>query len=637
MSDLPRILRLPGFLNQKAEPYRQCEIITTGSDELLPIETMEAFLDEHGSELETVSPDSADSGEPNYPLARNVKAWTASHGYPGTIDTFRDGLVVNLPRCPLNHANHSSDSTVPGITVRENKLGFNCFGDQCANKHFRDLETAWGQSFAEFMGDTPPQVRGIAQAVDDPNRIATEWKQSLTVDYVPGIVIVDDELWFREGEKWTQPTPAKLSSMATARCQKEFNDDFLRRQSEAATVASIGDGKSVDSIRATPAAVKPAKKTSKSLSANVIDSLRSIVPELPRNGQQMIGHSTNSADDIRRLANVDLNVRKYIDGDRDAVTPHSPQLFTRSIIDCEWDPEATAPVWEAFLASLKLTDDEMRFLRQAIAYVAFPIESLEKYFMHVGPTRCGKKVVFEILMMLCGGTDAVVSIDFRDFASDFGLQETPGKRLVLVPEATMSDKNLAKAVQRIKAWTGGDAIPINRKNKAPLSEKLDAVIWMSSNERLALRDDSSALQARQLLIQFRESFFGREDIQLSKKLRNELPGILLWALEGLKDLKENDWRFAIPDSWKEAAEDLARDSMPVRSFIADCFDPAPGERTPINQVKNLYTDWSDQEISDAKLIRELKAAPFKVTRPWEKDEHGRRPTYLNDYLPSTGA
>ncbi|MEP0429977.1 hypothetical protein [Rhodopirellula bahusiensis] len=152
------------------------------------------------------------------------------------------------------------------------------------------------------MGDTPPQVRGIAQAVDDPNRIATEWKNSLAVDYVPRIVINDDELWFREGASWIQPTPAKLSSMATAQCQKEFNDDFLRRQADAATVASIGDGKSVDSIRAVPAPVKPAKKTSKSLSANVIDSLRSIVPELPGKGKQMIGHSVATHQSVRELS-----------------------------------------------------------------------------------------------------------------------------------------------------------------------------------------------------------------------------------------------------------------------------------------------------------------------------------------------
>lgn len=634
--NLSRILRMPGSHNFKAN--RPCQIVEQGSNESVTIGMIDSLLHKYDAmPHEESEPTYDDSGLPNHFIASKVKAWAESHGFRARIEPFNENLTVVLDRCPLNHDAHSEPAKVgTRINVfQSGKIHYHCFGESCNGLTIRDLEAAWGESFNEFMGDVAPAPQGINQSVDDPHRIATAWKDSLTVDYVPGIATVDDEFYFRQGAKWIKPTPAKLSAMATSFCQQHFNEDFLRRKQhhEGGIDALKGIGKASsqnDDLfdSPSPGKLKPALKTNRALSQNVIESLRCIVPELSVD-QQYIGHSDDDAKDVRRLRDVDLNVRKYIEGDDDCTTPRSVQLFTQSTIDCEWQPDAATPEWDAFLASLQLTDDELRYLQQVIGYAAFPIEPLEKFVMHTGPTRCGKKVIFEVLTALCGGQDNVTSVDFRDFASEFGLQEAPGRNLLLVPEATLHDRGVDKAVQRIKCITGGDAVPINRKNKAPLTTKLDCIIWMSSNERLALADSSAALYARQLLIQFRESFRGREDIHLSRKLQGELSGVLVWALDGLKDLKENNWRFTVPESWEDAAADLQDEATPLREFVSDCFVESPGERVHMRDVLQQHRDWGGDAITEAKLRRELNSMGVEVKRLREPD--GSRPYAIINY------
>ncbi len=59
-----------------------------------------------------------------------------------------------------------------------------------------------------------------------------------------------------------------------------------------------------------------------------------------------------------------------------------------------------------------------------------------------------------------------------------------------------------------------------------------------SNELPWLTDASGALVSRLVILRFTESFYGREDQGLFDRLVAELPGILLWAMEGWRRLRE---------------------------------------------------------------------------------------------------
>ena len=58
-----------------------------------------------------------------------------------------------------------------------------------------------------------------------------------------------------------------------------------------------------------------------------------------------------------------------------------------------------------------------------------------------------------------------------------------------------------------------------------------------SNNMLALPDESAAQYNRMLALNFTQRFLGKEDTGLSEKLRRELPGTLLWAIQGYDRLR----------------------------------------------------------------------------------------------------
>ena len=87
--------------------------------------------------------------------------------------------------------------------------------------------------------------------------------------------------------------------------------------------------------------------------------------------------------------------------------------------------------------------------------------------------------------------------------------------------------------------------------------KLPVKFVVTTNDPLRLPDPSGALASRLMFLRFTKVFreTEREDTELRDKLKAELPGILLWAIEGWKRLQERR-RFTIPDASKSGRVDF---------------------------------------------------------------------------------
>ena len=100
-------------------------------------------------------------------------------------------------------------------------------------------------------------------------------------------------------------------------------------------------------------------------------------------------------------------------------------------------------------------------------------------------------------------------------------------------------------MERLLSITGEDMLTVDRKYREPWSGKLPTRFVILTNELPKFRDSSGAISNRMLILQMTESFLGREDHTLDRRLAAELSGILLWALEGLDRLMRNG-RFTVP-------------------------------------------------------------------------------------------
>ena len=98
-------------------------------------------------------------------------------------------------------------------------------------------------------------------------------------------------------------------------------------------------------------------------------------------------------------------------------------------------------------------------------------------------------------------------------------------------------EGIATVVERLLTISGEDAVSIDRKYMSAVTMKLPTRFMFLTNEFPRFSDASGALAGRFVILRLIESFYGREH-GLTKRLLNELPGILNWAIEGWKRLHE---------------------------------------------------------------------------------------------------
>jgi hypothetical protein len=110
------------------------------------------------------------------------------------------------------------------------------------------------------------------------------------------------------------------------------------------------------------------------------------------------------------------------------------------------------------------------------------------------------------------------------------------------------------------------------------------------NELPKFPDSSGAITTRPLLFRFTESFVGKEDLTLEAKLQAELPGILLWAIEGWKRLRKQG-RFQQPLTGQELIDQMRDLSSPVGAFVRERCDVGAGYLIPRGDLFFAWTDW----------------------------------------------
>ena len=207
--------------------------------------------------------------------------------------------------------------------------------------------------------------------------------------------------------------------------------------------------------------------------------------------------------------------------------------------------------------------------------------------MIVGPKRCGKGTILRVLRALVGLMN-VAAPTLSSLGERFGLWPLIGKSIAAISDARLSGRSdQAAIIERILSITGEDAQTIDRKRLAPVTVKLSTRFVIVSNELPRLSDASGAFVGRTILLRLTESFFGREDRQLTDKLLTELPGILLWSIAGWQSLNERGY-FQQPDTGLERLQQFTDLCSPIGAFVSErCHVDAEASVA----VDDLYAEW----------------------------------------------
>jgi putative DNA primase/helicase len=276
------------------------------------------------------------------------------------------------------------------------------------------------------------------------------------------------------------------------------------------------------------------------------------------------------------------------------VIPATPALFTTNALAFDYDADAAPPAcWLAFLDQLWWNDaDSIALLQEWFGYCLIPDTTQQKMLLLVGPRRSGKGTIGRILTRLVGAANAVGPTT-SSLAGQFGLQPLIGKSLALVSDARFSGDNVSVVTERLLCISGEDTLSIDRKYLGAVSMRLPTRFMFLTNELPRLNDASTALAGRFLILQLTQSFYGMEDPTLTDTLSTELPGILLWALDGWERLHARGY-FAQPASVADAVEDLEDLASPVRPFVRECCTVLPELRVRLDVLYPAWEMWCAQ-------------------------------------------
>jgi putative DNA primase/helicase len=314
--------------------------------------------------------------------------------------------------------------------------------------------------------------------------------------------------------------------------------------------------------------------------------------------------------------------------------PHNPLFFNATSVPFDYEPQATPPRrWLIFLGELWPDDDaSIAALQEWFGYVISGRLDLHKILLLIGPTRAGKGVTARIMGELVG-RENVAGPTLSSLNGDFGLAPLLGKTLAVVSDARLSGRGTHVVVERLLSISGEDTLTVNRKYREQWTGKLPTRLMVCSNELPQLGDASMAIAGRFVPLLLTRSWLGQEDHELEPALRDELPGVLNWALDGLERLTAVG-RFTRPPGADEAMVALQDLASPVAAFVRDRCVRGPDYRVPVDDLYAAYKTWATDNghvISTKQVFgRDLRAAVpgLRVARPGGHDEAERARVYV---------
>jgi putative DNA primase/helicase len=288
----------------------------------------------------------------------------------------------------------------------------------------------------------------------------------------------------------------------------------------------------------------------------------------------------------------------------------TPTYFNTSASDVTFDPDAPMPAkWLAFLDQIFGDDVEARNATQEfIGYCLLSDTSQQKILLVVGPPRSGKGTMGRVIRELVG-RDTVAGPTMHSLGGEFGLEPLIPRPVAIISDARIGAKTDKAAVtERLLSISGEDTLSVNRKNTSFWHGKLQTRFIILTNELPALSDGSGAMANRFIIIVLKTSFLGQEDPGLFDRLKTEMSGILNWAIAGYERLRARG-HFLQPTSGQEALEEIEQLASPVKAFVRAVCDVEPGLSVPVDELWTQYQTWVENQSSQG-------GGKFTGTKDW---------------------
>lgn len=292
--------------------------------------------------------------------------------------------------------------------------------------------------------------------------------------------------------------------------------------------------------------------------------------------------------------------------------PHSPKYYSSIRIPIKYDEEATCPRFIKFMQEITCYDKELEMaIQEILGYVLTGETRAEKGFFFFGRGGNGKSVLAKIITLLVG-KENVTNIPLIQFSKKFGLETIVDKTVNIGTENEFNDKKMD--TEALKSIISGDEIHISMKYKKGLDYEPIAKLIFLINSLPDTSDNTDGFYRKIMFIPFNAKFRDEEgksvnkaDKNLINKLEEELDGILMYALEGLKRLVKNDFVFTKSKAIEELKEAYEKEQNQVMLFFEEEMEVKEGYSASKKDIVAAFKKWAiDNGREDLSKISNLK-------------------------------
>ena len=300
-----------------------------------------------------------------------------------------------------------------------------------------------------------------------------------------------------------------------------------------------------------------------------------------------------------RLVNVDTLARQMGGESIDAAEvsrPHSHDLFSRWGLPYAFEPGADCPKWRAFLADVQPEAQAREHLQMLSGLALVPDTSFNVFFVLYGEGGSGKSVFLHVLEKLVG-PENVCAVPLTKFIEKHSIHPLTENLLNIVGDMPTSDGRAEREAEGVlKVAADGGMLACEPKGTNVYSAPATARCIFATNSLPTFADRSNAIWDRMRIVPFDVRIRGTE--KQNPRLRHEiaraeLPGVFLWAVEGLGMLRKLQ---QFPRGTKgEAVENQHRqDCDHERAFLQDRYETRNGSFLASGSIYSAYRAWCEE-------------------------------------------
>jgi len=292
---------------------------------------------------------------------------------------------------------------------------------------------------------------------------------------------------------------------------------------------------------------------------------------------------------------------------------HRRENMITKLAPVEYDPDAKAPIFDAFLKRILPSEALRKFMQRAIGYAAAGIVSEEVLVILYGTGANGKSTLVNIIMEALGDYAMQAAPELlraKRGSHPTELADLFGARLVASVEV---DEGRRLAESLVKQLTGRDPIKARRMREDFWQFDPTHTVFLATNHRPEVRGTDHAIWRRIKLVPFEVTIpESEQDKRLVEKLRKELPGILAWIVQGCLEYQRGG--LGEPDKVRAATLDYRSEMDVLAGFIEDRCVVHPRVSVGATPLYHAYKGWCEEtgedKLTQQKFGRRLKERGF---------------------------